>query len=160
MISSSHVSLFWGKVIRVKNGCWKWTARKHRQGYGVYKDGHKGKSYYAHRISWTLLVGPIPTGVKVLHKCDNTECSNPDHLFLGTQKDNMQDAERKGRMYHPKGSASHSAKLTDSDVLTILDMLECGVPGYSIAAMFNVSKIVIYRIRDNKTWSHLKKGEV
>ena len=86
---------FWKKVNKkAGNSCWEWTACK-AGGYGqIYV---RGKLVYAHRLSWVWANGKIPKGLFVLHKCDNRVCVNPDHLFLGTNKDNMQDCVRKGR---------------------------------------------------------------
>lgn len=74
---------------------WLWTASM-SCGYGRIR--HNGKFDLAHRVSWKLYRGPIPEGMQVCHKCDVPACVNPDHLFLGTQKDNMQDASEKGRL--------------------------------------------------------------
>lgn len=79
------------------SGCWLWAASIFKSGYGqahVYGSNSGGR---AHRISWLLHNGPIPDGMQVLHKCDVKHCVNPDHLFLGTQFDNMQDMDQKGR---------------------------------------------------------------
>lgn len=80
-----------------ESGCWIWTGHIRTNGYGAMSI--KSKLQYAHRISWELHNGPIPEGLFVLHKCDNPPCVNPDHLFIGTQKDNLQDAFKKGRLY-------------------------------------------------------------
>ena len=79
---------------RSKNGCWLWAKAVNTNGYG-YK-WHKGKLHHAHRVSWELNRGPIPDGLFVLHRCDVKLCVNPEHLFLGTQTDNMRDAMAKG----------------------------------------------------------------
>ena len=87
---------FWSKVnIKESNDCWEWQAGKHRQGYGVFK--FDNKIQLAHRISWLLAHTEIPQGMVVMHKCDNPGCVNPDHLCLGTQKDNIHDMRTKGR---------------------------------------------------------------
>ncbi len=63
----------------------------------------RGFQEYAHRVSWEMFCGEIPAGQKVLHRCDVSLCVNPDHLFLGTQKENVHDCEKKGRGRHPSG---------------------------------------------------------
>lgn len=75
-------------------GCWEWTASK-RNGYG--RIGVDGKHLSAHRLSYQLFVGPIKSGLVICHKCDNPGCVNPDHIFIGTQSDNMTDMHNKGR---------------------------------------------------------------
>lgn len=89
-----NLAQFWEKVDRT-SGCWLWAAGKNNQGYGVcFLDGRRT---YVHRLSWELHRGPIPSGLYVCHTCDTPLCLNPDHLFLGTQRDNMADASAKGR---------------------------------------------------------------
>lgn len=78
-----------------KNGCLIWKGSPNSTGYGQCR--RKGTWQYAHRLSFQLHIGEIPKGMMVLHKCDNPMCVNPEHLILGTQKDNMQDCSRKGR---------------------------------------------------------------
>lgn len=85
---------FWSKVEKAE-GCWLWTAYRDDDGYGSIRVGRKAE--LAHRVAWWLTNGPIPPGLHVLHRCDRPECVNPDHLFLGTQLDNVVDMYRKGR---------------------------------------------------------------
>ncbi len=86
-------------------GCWEWRLGKDRLGYGRLKVSCGSRSAFrftsAHRYAWELWIGAIPEGINVLHRCDNRPCCNPQHLFLGTQKENMQDMHTKGR--GPKG---------------------------------------------------------
>jgi hypothetical protein len=88
---------FWSKVDKApsSNGCWLWTATKDRRLYGrFWNDGNR---FGAHRTAWELTRGPIPPGLYVLHHCDTPPCVNPEHLFIGTQTDNMRDMAAKGR---------------------------------------------------------------
>lgn len=109
---------FMDKVVKTET-CWNWTAYIHRSGYGnmmvpTPEGPAKQRVMAAHRLSFELFVGPIPAGLMVCHRCDNRRCVNPAHLFLGTQRDNIQDCIRKGRFRAPlqPGEAHFKAKLT------------------------------------------------
>lgn len=86
---------FWEKVKKTES-CWLWTGAQKIDGYGTCY--YKGTNHQAHRVSWELLRGPIAPGLFVLHECDNPPCVNPEHLKVGTQKQNMQDCARRGRL--------------------------------------------------------------
>ena len=89
---------FWSCVTKT-DGCWLWIGARHPRGYGNLSV--RGHRRYAHRFSWELHVGPIPPGLEVCHRCDNPACVRPDHLFLGSQADNLADMWRKGRGRSP-----------------------------------------------------------
>lgn len=100
---------FWAKV-RKSDGCWSWLATTDNDGYGKIKVS--SKDGLAHRFSWQLHFGPIPKGMRVLHTCDNPPCTNPKHLFLGTNQDNTRDAIAKGRLrFDHEGSFSSGVKV-------------------------------------------------
>lgn len=82
------------------DGCWLWTGSTDDKGYGRIssRKGRAGSPEKAHRVAYEKYVGDIPKGKKVLHECDNPPCVNPVHLFLGGQKENMQDCSAKGRL--------------------------------------------------------------
>lgn len=85
---------FW-KFVPPGDGCRLWTGSTNNYGYGRF--ALDGRVVYAHRVAYELVVGPIPPGAQVCHTCDTPTCCNPDHLFLGTQAENLQDMTRKGR---------------------------------------------------------------
>lgn len=146
------------KVEIVPSGCWEWTgvklpvSKSGRGGYGTIGlgPGTRDKGY-VHRVSYELHKGKIPAGMFVLHRCDNRPCVNPDHLFLGTAKDNALDASSKGRM--AAGESNATAKLTASDVDAIRKRLAKGETQSSIASDFGVSQSQISNINRRRAWS-------
>jgi hypothetical protein len=98
-------------------GCWLWDGHLNANGYAKF--GYKRTNGLAHRASYDMFIGPIPEGLWVLHKCDVPCCVNPEHLFLGTQQDNMDDMHAKKRERHPVGIEHGRTKLTEADVRAI-----------------------------------------
>ena len=90
-------------VTRKRNGCWEWKGDLHPNGYAYTTNYENGKRMHVHRISYTIFKGEIPPGLYVCHTCDNPSCCNPDHLWTGTAKENMQDAKKKGRLRKGNG---------------------------------------------------------
>ena len=99
---------FWQRV-KKEDSCWIWIGVRTCKGYGTFSV--KGKHYRAHRLSYTMHIGEIPSRVLVCHKCDNPSCVNPDHLFLGTPLTNMQDKMTKGRWQGPRRALSSEKEL-------------------------------------------------
>lgn len=92
--------VFYTNFKKADNGCVEWLLSGTSQGYGRVR--YKGKKFLTHRLMWEFEKGPIPEGMQVLHKCDNPSCANVDHLFLGTNQDNVDDKMMKGREPHSK----------------------------------------------------------
>lgn len=135
------------------SGCWLWLAATKRRGYGTISLGSAGDGESAaHRVSWELYRGPIPTGLWVLHKCDVPSCVNPAHLFLGTSNDNVADMLAKGRARPPRGDRHWTTHLTDSDVVAIRN---APPPYREIAERFGVSESTVADIRNLKRWRHI-----
>ena len=124
--------------------CWNWTANTNNKGYGMFSINKAIGKKLAHRISFELHGGEIPNGACVLHRCDNPACVNPDHLFLGTHRDNMRDKELKGRANH-KGRHGNAIKFSDADQMRILTMRKSGLSLKTIGAEFGCDKGVISR---------------
>lgn len=137
---------FWSHVSKT-NTCWSWTGYTSRAGYGLY---HRTT---AHRFAWIATRGTIPTDVNVCHTCDNRRCVNPDHLFLGSQLENMRDCVDKGRMR--RGERHGQSVLTEHHVRSIRKLYEGRTRKADLARMFGVSFMTITSIVRRKTWAHL-----
>jgi hypothetical protein len=103
-------------IVDEETGCWQWIASKINIGYGIIKI--KGKKVLAHRFAYEYFIGSI-NNLNVLHKCDNPKCCNPDHLFLGTQKDNMIDCKNKNRNHKPIGELCGKHILKEYQVIAL-----------------------------------------
>lgn len=145
---------FWSLVKKSSmSGCWLWsgpTVTKMR--YGRFQ--LNAKQQYAHRVSWSLSNGEIPKGQCVLHKCDTPACINPEHLFLGSRRDNMIDKVMKGRQHYGVGTGG--AVLTDQKVSTILYEYACGdTSALELAARYGVNESTMRSVINGKTWLHV-----
>ena len=133
-------------------GCWEWTGSKLPKGYGLLgmkdPDG-KWRPKGAHRISYILYKGPIPEGMEVCHECDNPSCVNPNHLWLGTGKQNAEDMVEKGRS--TKGERNPSSKLTVEQVEAI--KIDTRVHD-QIAPDYGVSRSLISQIKRGVIWNY------
>ncbi len=155
-LNNNDINRFWKYVdVRGDNECWEWTAGKSDWGYGLLTVS--GKRLKASRISWWIHKNQDPWELDVLHTCDNPPCCNPNHLFLGTQKDNSQDMTQKGR--HGRlgdgmpGERNGNHKLTEKDISEI--RMKYIPREYSLSMLakeYGISKRQIERIVKNKSW--------
>lgn len=136
-----------------ETGCLEFTGGKTRFGYGRIRVGPK--AYLAHRYAFMLAIGEIPEGQYVCHQCDNPACCNPEHLFLGTQSENMADMKAKGRQHDRMGSKNSCAKLTERDVRYIRKACAAGAKQADMARKYNVSQVNISLIVLRKKWVHV-----
>lgn len=176
MLSKVYTEKFLSRIS--KNGpiveyvgtpCWLWQGAITKKGYGHF--WANGTNRRAHRISWEIHYGPIPPDLWVLHKCDNRACVNPDHLYLGTAKENALDRELRDRSNHacgdsngarlrpetrPRGERNKSAKLTEAQVMEIRFLRKNnGISCPELAKRYHVSSGAIKSIIRGDTWQHL-----
>lgn len=161
-----------GSVMNKKmNDCIIWSKAKTKSGYGVTTVN--GKTVYAHRLAAEQAYGPIPKGVMVCHRCDTPSCVNPEHLFLGSHKENMQDMRMKGRsaggnrhksVTKPdsvqRGEKVGTSKLTEEQVACIRASYTPGKSGVkspnsymSLAKSYGVSYAAIHKIVNGRMWA-------
>lgn len=134
-------------VEKLESGCWVWRGATNGKYGTIWMPGSKRRGY-VHRLSWEAHFGDIPDGMLVCHKCDNRLCVNPDHLFLGTYKDNSEDMVRKGRS---RAGAKHwNARLTPDQVKEIR---AASGPSHLIAPLFGVSARTVRKIRAGTRWA-------
>lgn len=153
---------FWKKVDKSHaGGCWIWTASKIPHGYGYFAMNRRPT--YVHRLSYQIHKGPIPLGINVCHNCpsgDNPSCVNPDHLWLGTQKQNQHDMIRKGRDRKATGSKSGGRTKPEAFATKItreiaIEILASGESHAALGRKYIVSTSTIWDIRNGRTWKHL-----
>jgi hypothetical protein len=134
------------------DGCWQWSGSLFQSGYGAIAGEPPGKSMLlAHRVSYRIYNGPIPTGMCCLHKCDNRRCVNPSHLSLGSRTDNHEDMVAKGR--HRHGDNHHWSKLSQEQADLIRAIRSsCGATMRDIADLFGVSRALVSLVLANRIW--------
>lgn len=144
------------------DSCWFWLAGKRNptrkmarypsQNYGTIK--FRGKDMLAHRVSYILHKGEIPSGYVIMHTCDNANCVNPNHLVCGTQAENMKQAAQNSITYK-QGSKHSQAKISEKDALEIRKLYSSGIGSTTISKMYPLSKVAIMNIVNRKTWKHI-----
>lgn len=155
----------WRRVVKdAATGCWNWTGSTN-DGYGMIGERTSDRkiTHKTHRLSWELVKGTIPEGLQVLHRCDNRRCVNPEHLFLGTLRDNMADMVAKNRQARGAkviphnlavGTRQPGAKLKEADIPIIREALAKGVTCKALAGAFGVCAMTIQKVRNGTGWRH------
>jgi hypothetical protein len=150
--------LFWEKVNKAApNGCWEWTGYRQKFGHGSLartEPGQKPKYVLAHRHAWELLVGPIPEGACLLHKCDNPPCVNPDHCYIGDRLANARDKIARGR--HAVGEATKCAVLNDEKVRLIRKLRAEGMGYTAIGRQIGHKWGCVRDVCIGKFWRHVQ----
>ncbi|URY10891.1 hypothetical protein [Shigella phage ESh6] len=119
-------------------------------GYGLV--GYKGKTQLAHRVSYIKSKGEIPTGMVIMHTCDNPLCINPEHLVAGTQRDNRMDCVTKGRDNASRGEEHYGAKLTEA---IVREIRASNLTNTELSEMYGIHRRTISDARCGKTWRHI-----
>ena len=144
-------------VVRHSRGCWEWNGPLNGRKRPCFK--MSGVSYLAHRVSFLLSNGVIPSGKVICHKCDNIICTRPSHLFIGTQRDNIIDMVSKDRQYRPIGDKNPKSKLSEEGVRYIRkNWMSHGSGKHStksLAVRFGICEETVRNIVRRKLWSHL-----
>jgi hypothetical protein len=146
---------FWRKVDR-QGDCWEWQASRDGLGYGFFRVANGESMKKAHRVAWELTYGAIPDGLIVCHRCDNPPCVNPEHLFLGTWQDNVDDRvakNRSSRLVSHFGETSPLAKLTAEQVDAIRYRYAAGgILQRELADEYRVTQTTISKIVRGVRW--------
>ena len=131
--------------------CWWWTGRVTNKGYGEFP--WQGTHWGTHRVSWTLHNGPIPDGMQILHHCDNRRCIRPDHLYVGTNQQNVDDRETRGRGL--TGRPGRKPLLTKEQVLRMREMAARGASQTALANAFGIAQSSVWAILHRKNYQYL-----
>lgn len=148
--TAEHLRNFYKNTTR-KGSCWIWNGLPGSDGYGKTK--YMGRTARAHRVSYQIAHGPIGEGLCVCHRCDTAMCINPEHLFLGTSKENTQDASAKGRL--SCGERHVFSRLTVGKVLQIRDLHKRGVGLSEIGRRFDIHHSTVWHIVNRRAWKHV-----
>lgn len=165
---------FLSKITVSKSGCWDWKGSKNKKGYGAFHVG--GSVMLAHRVSYSLFNSNDPLELLTCHTCDNPGCVNPDHLFLGTNQDNMIDMHKKNRGNRPAGNRHYAktsplrttfgknpligedafgSKLKAEYVTEIRKLKKSGVSTREICNTYSIHRVTLYDLIHRRTWRHV-----
>lgn len=155
--NEQEIKKFFSRVVKgsVEDDCWRWIgATSH--GYAIFKV--KFERYRASRVSYFITHGVDPEELFICHKCDNPICTNPNHLFLGDQFVNMNDASIKNRLC--VGKDNIMSRLKEEDIPKIKEIYaKGGISQLKLAKQFSVTQATIFRVVRNKCWKHLNNGK-
>lgn len=146
------------------SGCWLWLGEVNNKGYGMLSRKESvarilnlpSPERLAHRISYITFVGPVLDRLKVLHRCDVRCCVNPEHLFVGTQRDNMKDCAEKGRYVIKRGAERPNATFTVEDIHFLRSPAATAFSDIELAARYNTDRVSVWRARVGKTYGDIK----
>lgn len=147
-------SAFWSKIRFAPNGCWEWVGYRVTGGYGTIRIDRK--PILTHRLMLQHLGMTLTSGIQVCHKCDFPPCCNPQHLFLGTAKDNAQDMLAKGRGNKPRGEANGTCRYSQAQVAEVKRLHAEGKRVVDIVRATGVSRYQVYSITSGRTWAHVE----
>jgi hypothetical protein len=140
------------------NGCLIWNGALTKDGYGKCQNYYWAKQYKvsnAHQLSYKIAYGEYGRNLQINHKCNVRACCNHNHLYLGTQTDNMQDRQHFGNKVDYKGSKHPQAILNEADILGIRDAIDLGTKLKEIARIYNVHPATISSIKNKRIWRHV-----
>ncbi len=143
----------WSRVDKTTtpDGCWEWIGQRDYHGYGTFSAGRDRKNIIASRMAWELTYGYIPQ-LDVLHHCDNPACVRPEHLFLGTQRDNVLDASSKGRLTFYKGEHNINHKFEEA----VREIRSSTLSQRKLATKFGVARWTIISVLQHESWKEVK----
>lgn len=157
MTEQSWQERLWSNIkLAPGESCWEWKKYRNQKGYG--RTSREDRLYLAHRLAYESANGPIPEGLDVLHKCDNPPCCRPDHLFTGTNDQNVKDRQSKGRSSKKsinRGEKNGMSKFSPSQVQEIRTLASQGLSTHQIAKRYGVWNMAIWRIVKRKRWAHI-----
>lgn len=151
-VRAELIDRFVPKTRKMANGCIEWTGADNGHGYGAFSVS-RCRAVSASRVAYRLFIGEVADNLDVCHRCDNRRCVNPVHLFAGTRKDNMNDAQAKGRF--ATGSRCNRSALTDAIVVEIRRRHAAGEFQRALGDEFGVSQSTISEICSREKWRHV-----